>query len=92
MDAKGLNIALQGGGSHGAYSWGVLDRLLSSQWSRSMVHGLSYALPKVFDLGAISRRLVLGDPMGSWMPLWSSAIFGLVVLATSLYAFERRNY
>jgi len=71
---------------------GVLDRLLSSQWSRSMVHGLYYALPKVFDLGAISRRLVLGDPMGSWMPLWSSAIFGLVVLATSLYAFERRNY
>lgn len=23
-----LNLALQGGGSHGAYSWGVLDRLL----------------------------------------------------------------
>lgn len=71
---------------------GVLDRLLSSQWARSMVHGLYYALPKVFDLGAISRRLVLGDPMGSWMPVWSSAIFGLVVLATGLYAFERRNY
>ncbi|MFO0456513.1 MAG: patatin-like phospholipase family protein, partial [Alphaproteobacteria bacterium] len=23
-----LNLALQGGGAHGAYSWGVLDRLL----------------------------------------------------------------
>ena len=31
MDAKGLNIALQGGGSHGAYSWGVLDRLLEEE-------------------------------------------------------------
>ena len=25
---KKLNLALQGGGSHGAYTWGVLDRLL----------------------------------------------------------------
>jgi len=25
---KRLNLALQGGGSHGAYAWGVLDRLL----------------------------------------------------------------
>ncbi len=27
-DAKRLNLALQGGGAHGAYTWGVLDRLL----------------------------------------------------------------
>ena len=25
---KAVNLALQGGGSHGAYTWGVLDRLL----------------------------------------------------------------
>jgi NTE family protein len=25
---KNINLALQGGGSHGAYTWGVLDRLL----------------------------------------------------------------
>ena len=27
-ETKKINIALQGGGSHGAFSWGVLDRLL----------------------------------------------------------------
>ncbi|PWK76372.1 patatin-like phospholipase family protein [Aminobacter sp. AP02] len=27
-EKKPINIALQGGGSHGAFSWGVLDRLL----------------------------------------------------------------
>jgi NTE family protein len=26
-----MNIALQGGGSHGAFAWGVLDRLLEEQ-------------------------------------------------------------
>lgn len=25
---KRINLALQGGGAHGAYTWGVLDRLL----------------------------------------------------------------
>jgi NTE family protein len=25
---KSINLALQGGGSHGAFTWGVLDRLL----------------------------------------------------------------
>ena len=25
---KRVNLALQGGGSHGAFTWGVLDRLL----------------------------------------------------------------
>lgn len=26
---KGINLALQGGGSHGAFTWGVLDHLLA---------------------------------------------------------------
>src|SRR6201996_4705235 len=28
MTAKDVNLALQGGGAHGAFAWGVLDRLL----------------------------------------------------------------
>ncbi|HRW15509.1 patatin-like phospholipase family protein [Amaricoccus sp.] len=27
-----VNLALQGGGSHGAFAWGVLDRLLEAEW------------------------------------------------------------
>ena len=30
-DPKRLNLALQGGGSHGAYTWGTLDRLLEEE-------------------------------------------------------------
>ncbi|MFO7772001.1 MAG: patatin-like phospholipase family protein, partial [Roseovarius gahaiensis] len=26
---KRINLALQGGGAHGAFTWGVLDRLLT---------------------------------------------------------------
>ena len=27
-----VDLALQGGGSHGAFTWGVLDRLLEERW------------------------------------------------------------
>ena len=29
-----VDFALQGGGSHGAFTWGVLDRLLDEPWLR----------------------------------------------------------
>ena len=32
MDSKPINLALQGGGAHGAFTWGVLDRLLDEDW------------------------------------------------------------
>jgi NTE family protein len=34
-----VDLALQGGGSHGAFSWGVLDRLLEEPWLR--IDGIS---------------------------------------------------
>jgi hypothetical protein len=53
---------------------------------------LYYILPKVYDLGRISREIVLGRPIASWMPVWTSALFGIAVLSTGLYAFSKRNY
>ena len=34
-----VDLALQGGGSHGAFTWGVLDRLLDEPWLR--IEGIS---------------------------------------------------
>ena len=36
---KTINLALQGGGAHGAYTWGVLDRLLEEE--RLVIEGIS---------------------------------------------------
>ena len=38
-----VDLALQGGGSHGAFTWGVLDRLLEEKWLR--IDGISGTLP-----------------------------------------------
>jgi ABC-type transport system involved in multi-copper enzyme maturation permease subunit len=70
----------------------LLERLLTSEWSRNVVRALYYALPKVWDLGNIGRQLVIGVPIESWMPVWSSALFGVVTLGVGLLVFARRNY
>jgi predicted acylesterase/phospholipase RssA len=31
VEIKSINLALQGGGAHGAFTWGVLDRLLEDE-------------------------------------------------------------
>ena len=38
-DAKTINLAVQGGGAHGAYAWGVIDRLLED--GRIKIEGVS---------------------------------------------------
>ena len=37
--SKRINLALQGGGAHGAFTWGVLEHLLSDD--RLVIEGVS---------------------------------------------------
>ena len=39
VEIKSINLALQGGGAHGAFTWGVLDRLLEDD--RIRIEGIS---------------------------------------------------
>jgi NTE family protein len=42
-----VDLALQGGGSHGAFTWGVLDRLLEEPWLK--IDGISGTSGSRFD-------------------------------------------
>ena len=70
----------------------TIEKLLSSEFSRDIVRVLYYALPKVVDVGKTLGQIVQGEQIESWMPIWSTAIFGAVCLIGGLYAFQRRNY
>src|ERR1043166_6060215 len=39
VTTKRINLALQGGGAHGAFTWGVLDQILSDE--RLSIEGIS---------------------------------------------------
>ncbi len=70
----------------------LMERLLSSQWTRNLWKGLYYASPKVYDLGRMTLDIVRGRQFEGWMAVWSSALFATAVLGVALYVFSRRDY
>lgn len=71
----------------------LAERLLSSEGSRDIWRGLYYVFPKVYDIGTLTLNAVRGAEGGiEWMPLWSSAVFGAVMLAGALAIFSRRDF
>ncbi len=67
-------------------------RLLSSEAARQVWRGLYYVLPKVYDIGRMTLDVVRGYGPGEWMPLWSSALFGIVILGAALAIFSKRDF
>jgi ABC-type transport system involved in multi-copper enzyme maturation permease subunit len=70
----------------------TLERLLSSEWSRDVVRFLYYVLPKTSDISVIIRHVILNQPVDSWMPVWSTALFGIVVLGLGIWRFRTRTF
>ena len=55
---KRVNLALQGGGAHGAFTWGVLDHLLSDE--RLSVEGISGTSAGAVNAALLADGLVRG--------------------------------
>ncbi len=60
---KRVNLALQGGGSHGAFTWGVLDRLLDEP--RIGINALSGASAGAMNAVVLAHGLLAGGRAGA---------------------------
>jgi NTE family protein len=63
MAQKILNLALQGGGAHGAYTWGVLDRLLDEK--DIDIHGVSGSSAGAMNAVVMSYGFRKGNRKGA---------------------------
>jgi NTE family protein len=63
MAKKRIDIALQGGGSHGAFTWGVLDRLL--ELDDIEIHGISGTSAGAMNAVAMAQGLSDGGAQGA---------------------------
>jgi NTE family protein len=59
LEPKLINLALQGGGSHGAFSWGVLDRLLEDP--RIEIEAITGASAGAMNAVALAAGYADGD-------------------------------
>ena len=58
-----INLALQGGGAHGAYTWGVLDRLLEEP--EIEIAGISGTSAGALNGAALKAGLLIGGRQGA---------------------------
>jgi NTE family protein len=74
---KRINLALQGGGAHGAFTWGVLDRLLADD--RLSLEGISGTSAGAVNAVMVVDGLARGGPEAAQKRLaefWRAASFG----------------
>jgi NTE family protein len=62
-ERKRINLALQGGGAHGAFTWGVLDRLL--QDDRLEVEGITATSAGAMNAAMLAQGLMDGGRDGA---------------------------
>ena len=58
-----VDLALQGGGSHGAFTWGVLDRLMDEPWLR--IDGISGTSAGAMNAVVLAGGFVADGPAGA---------------------------
>jgi len=83
MQTKVITLALQGGGSHGAFTWGVLDRLLEDE--RIEIEALSGASAGAMNAVALAHGLTIGGRDGArqalkdmWLSIATKAPFNFM--------------
>ena len=58
-----VDLALQGGGSHGAFTWGVLDRLLEETWLQ--IEGVSGTSAGAMNAAVLADGFAAGGAEGA---------------------------
>src|SRR5215472_17390728 len=78
-----IDLALQGGGSHGAFTWGVLDRLLEEDWLQ--VEAVSGSSAGAMNAAVLADGWTEGCPAGAraaldayWERVAQAALFSLL--------------
>ena len=59
MEIRSINLALQGGGAHGAFTWGVIDRLLDEPWLE--IAAISGTSAGALNGAALQAGLAVGE-------------------------------
>ena len=75
-----ISLALQGGGAHGAFTWGVLDALLEQ--GKFSFDGISGTSAGAMNAVCLAHGLMSGGPEGArqalerfWLAIADSALF-----------------
>lgn len=93
VETKTINLALQGGGAHGAFAWGVLDRLLEDE--RIAFEGLSATSAGAMNAVTLAYGMTLGGREGAkkaLMQFWRRVAHAGMISPLQPTWFERASH
>ncbi|MEP7146611.1 MAG: ABC transporter permease subunit [bacterium] len=66
--------------------------LVSNEAFQFIVNFFYYILPKPTDINQITTDMITGNPIKSYMPVFSSLLFMLASLSASIFYFRKKDY
>lgn len=93
VETKTINLALQGGGAHGAFAWGVLDRLLEDE--RVAFEGISATSAGAMNAVTLAYGMTVGGREGAkkaLMQFWRRVAHAGMISPLQPTWFERAQH
>jgi len=66
--------------------------LVNNDVVQFVVNFFYYVLPKPTDINQITTDMITGNPIKSYMPVFSSVLFMLAALSASIFYFKKKDY
>ncbi|MDZ4710986.1 MAG: ABC transporter permease [bacterium] len=66
--------------------------LVNNEAAKFIVNFFYYVLPKPTDINQITTNMITGEPVKSYMPVFSSVLFMLAALSASIFYFKKKDY
>lgn len=70
----------------------AVEQVVSSKVVTTIVDTLYYVFPKTSQLSDLTETVARGNPVESWLPLWSSLLFAVVMVGATVVIFQRKDY
>jgi hypothetical protein len=70
----------------------IIFSFITNEVVRFVFNFFYYIFPKPVEINEITVRLITGEPVTSWQPLITTLLFGIVMMAYSVYYFTKKDY
>jgi ABC-2 type transport system permease protein len=70
----------------------VIFSLITNSTAQFVINFFYYILPKTSDINNITMEMITGEPIKSYMPVYSSLLFMLTALSASVLYFKKKDY
>lgn len=70
----------------------VIFSFITNSTAQFVINFFYYILPKSSDINKITTNIITGEPVKSYMPVYSSLLFMLTALSVSVLYFKKKDY